>query len=241
MSENVEAEQPLRLKDLALEERPREKLLQKGRAALRDEELIAIFLRTGLRGCNVLELAARLKRSAGSLVSLGRMEASEIMQCCKGIGAAKAATLAAVFELGQRAVAEEVQREVMDTPETIYRYLSPEMMSYSQETLVVLLLDIRRHLMRKCIVAKGTASMVVSHPRDIFREAINCNAHAIVLVHNHPSGDTTPSKADKELTRVVADAAELLRIRFIDHVIIGAPGNDRSLPYYSFSAHGLIP
>lgn len=241
MRETRAEEQTLRLKDLAAEERPREKLLQKGRTALSDEELIAIFLRTGLRGCNVLELAARLKRSAGSLVSLGRMEAREIMQCCKGIGAAKAATLAAVFELGHRAVAEAVQRELMDSPETIYRYLSSEMLHYSQETMVVLLLDIRRHLIRKCVVAKGTASMVVSHPRDIFREAINHNAHAIVLAHNHPSGDPSPSKQDKELTRVIAQAADVLHIRFLDHVIIGSLGNGRSLPYYSFAAHGLIP
>lgn len=239
MSED-EATGAIRLKDMAVEARPREKMLQKGRAALSDEELIAIFLRTGLRGCNVLELAARLKRSAGSLVALGRMEASEIMQCCKGIGAAKAATLAAVFELGHRAVAEELQREVMTEPATVYRYLSPEMLSYTQEVLVVLLLDAKRRLIRKCEVAKGTAGMVVSHPRDIFREAINCNAHAIVLAHNHPSGDPTPSRADKELTRVVADAAELLHIRLIDHVIIGAPGNGRSVPYYSFASHGLL-
>lgn len=241
MREAGEEEQTLRLKDLSVEERPREKLLQKGRTALTDEELIAIFLRTGLRGCNVLELAARLKRSAGSLVSLGRMEAREIMKCCKGIGAAKAATLAAVFELGHRAVAESVQRELMDSPDTIYRYLSSEMLHYTQETMVVLLLDIRRHLIRKCEVAKGTASMVVSHPRDIFREAINYNAHAIVLAHNHPSGDPSPSKQDMELTRVIAQAADVLRIRFIDHVIIGSFGNGRSLPYYSFASHGLIP
>ncbi len=234
------ATETIRLKDMAEEERPREKMLQKGRSALSDEELIAIFLRTGLQGCNVLELAARLKRAAGSLVALGRMEANEIMQCCKGIGAAKAATLAAVFELGHRAVAEELQREVMDDPATVYRYLSAEMMSYTQETLVVMLLDVRRRLIRKCEVAKGTAGMVISHPRDIFREAINCNAHAIVLAHNHPSGDPTPSRADNELTRVVAAAAELLHIRFIDHVIIGSLGNGRSLPYYSFAAQGLI-
>lgn len=230
----------IRLKDMAVESRPREKMLQKGRAALSDEELIAIFLRTGLRGCNVLELAARLKRSAGSLVALGRMEASEIMQCCKGIGAAKAATLAAVFELGHRVVAEELQREVMDQPETVYRYLSAEMLQHTQEVLVVLLLDAKRRLIRKCHVAKGTAGMLVSHPRDIFREAINSNAHAIVLAHNHPSGDPTPSRVDKELTRTVADAAEVLHIRFIDHVIIGSLGNGRSLPYYSFASHGLI-
>lgn len=239
MSEGEQAE-TLRLKDMAEEERPREKMLQKGRAALSDEELIAIFLRTGLRGCNVLELAARLKRSAGSLVALGRMEASEIMACCKGIGAAKAATLAAVFELGRRSVEEELQRECMDEPAMVYRYLSAEMLHLTQETLVVLLLDARRRLIRKCTVAKGTASMVISHPRDIFREAINCNAQAIVLAHNHPSGDPTPSKADRELTKVVSEAAEVLRIRLLDHVIIGSLGNGRSVPYYSFASHGYI-
>lgn len=234
------ATETIRLKDMAAEERPREKMLQKGRAALSDEELIAIFLRTGLKGCNVLELAAQLKRSAGSLVELGRMEAREIMQCCKGIGAAKAATLAAVFELGQRAVEAKLQREPIDTPEKVYHMLTGELRHCNQENLIVLLMDPKRKLIRKCYVAKGTSSMLVTHPRDVFREAINANASAVVMVHNHPSGDPTPSMQDRELTKIMAEAASVLRIRLVDHIIIGTHGNGRRLPYYSFAENGLL-
>lgn len=229
-----------KLLDLAADERPREKLLQKGRTALSDEELIAIFLRTGIKGCNVLELAARLKKSAGSLTALGRMEAREITRCCKGIGAAKAATLAAVFELGQRAVREEVSRADMSTPEAVYRYLAGELRYERQENFVTLLLDTHRRLIRRCNISKGTANRALVHPRDVFREAILSNASSIVVVHNHPSGDTTPSKQDRELTRALADAGDALLIPLIDHVIIGAESAAGTLPYYSFRSNGLI-
>lgn len=229
-----------RLMDMAEDDRPREKLLRRGRAALSDEELIAIFLRVGLPGCNVLELAARLKHAAGSLAALGRMEASEIMSSCKGIGAAKAATLAAVFELGQRAVAEQFTRQEFRTPDMVYAYLSGEMRHYNQEVLVVLLLDSHRRLIRKCRVAQGTVGHLVTHPRDVFREAITTNASAVILAHNHPSGDPTPSRQDRELTRVLTQAGDILRIILADHVVIGAPAPGRELPYFSFAANGLI-
>ncbi len=236
----AEGSEMLRLKDLAEEERPREKLLQRGRAVLSDEELIAIFLRTGLPGCNVLELAARLKRSAGSLVDLGRMEAAEIMQCCRGIGAAKAATLAAGFELGKRSLEAELQREPMESAAMVYQYLSNDMQHFTQENMVVLLLDIKRRLIRKRYIAKGSASNVIVHPRDVFRDAILANAHAVILAHNHPSGDPRPSKNDEKLTASLLAAADTLHICLMDHVIIGSYGNGRLLPYYSFRENGRI-
>lgn len=231
---------PLKLLDMAEDERPREKLLQKGRAALSDEELIAIFLRTGLKGCNVLELAARLKRAAGSLTALGRMEAREITTCCKGIGTAKAATLAAVFELGHRAVKEQLTREDMSTPEAVYQYLAGDLRYEKQENFVVLLLDTRRHLMRRCFISKGTLNRTMVHPRDVFRDAIISNASAIILAHNHPSGDPSPSKPDRELTRELVEAGISLHIPVIDHIIIGTQSTSSALPYYSFREHGLI-
>ncbi len=225
-----------KLLDMAAEERPREKLMQRGRAALSDEELIAIFLRTGLQGCNVLELAARLKRAAGSLTALGRMEAREIAQCCKGIGAAKAATLAAVFELGHRAVKESVVREEMSTPAAIYEYLAGDLRYEQQENFVVLMLDTRRRLIRRSNISKGTLNRTMVHPRDVFREAIISNACSIVLAHNHPSGDPTPSKPDLELTRELHAAGAAIHLPILDHIIIGAG----LTPYYSFREHGLI-
>ena len=225
-----------KLLDMAEEERPREKLLLKGRSELTDEELIAIFLRTGLQGCNVLELAAKLKRSAGSLTALGRMEAREITRCCKGIGTAKAATLAAVFELGQRAVKERMTRVDMSTPDAVYEYLAGDLRYEPQENFIVLMLDTRRHLIRRCNVSKGTLNRTLVHTRDVFREAIIASACSIILVHNHPSGDPHPSKQDRELTRALVEAGSALSIPVLDHIIIGTG----EFPYYSFREHGLI-
>ncbi len=229
-----------KLLDIAEDDRPREKLLQKGRAALNDEELIAIFLRTGIKGCNVLELASRLKRAAGSLTALGRMEAGEITRCCKGIGAAKAATLAAVFELGHRAVKEQLSKADMSTPEAVYEYLAGDLRYEKQEHFVVLLLDTHRHLVRRCTISKGTLNRTMVHPRDVFRDAIIGNASSIILAHNHPSGDPTPSRPDRELTRELINAGCALHIPVLDHIIIGTASTTNTRPYFSFREHGLI-
>ncbi len=225
-----------KLLDMAEDERPREKLIQRGRAALSDEELIAIFLRTGLKGCNVLELAARLKRAAGSLTALGRMEAREITRCCKGIGSAKAATLAAVFELGHRATKENLVRVDMSTPQAVYEYLAGDLRYEQQEHFVVLMLDTHRHLIRRSNISKGTLNRTLVHARDVFREAIISNASSIIVAHNHPSGDPAPSKLDRELTRELINAGEALHIPVLDHLIIGTSHP----PYYSFREHGFI-
>lgn len=219
---------------------PREKLMARGRAALTDEELIAIFLRTGLPGCNVLELAARLKHKAGSLSALGSMEAAEIASLLdKGIGPAKAATLAAVFELGQRAVRESYERCHMADARAVYDYLAGELRYETQENLVELLLDAKRRLIRRVYIAKGTLTRVTTHPRDIYREAIRHNAASVVIVHNHPSGDPTPSSQDKTLTAALVEAGAVLGVKFVDHVIIGSPAPGRK-PYFSFLENGLI-
>ncbi len=229
-----------KLLDMAEDERPREKLLQKGRAALSDEELIALFLRTGIKGCNVLELASRLKKAAGSLTALGRMEAGEITRCCKGIGSAKAATLAAVFELGHRAVKEQLTKADMSTPNAVYQYLAGDLRYEKQENFVVLLLDTRRHLIRRITISKGTLNRTMVHPRDVFRDAIIGNASSIILAHNHPSGDPTPSKPDRELTRELLQAGSALHIPILDHIIIGTETSTNTCPYFSFREHGLI-
>ncbi len=225
-----------KLLDMAEDERPREKLMQRGRSALSDEELIAIFLRTGLKGCNVLELASRLKRAAGSLTALGRMEAREITRCCKGIGAAKAATLAAVFELGHRAVKENLVRVDLSNPAAVFEYLAGDLRYEPQEHFVVLMLDTHRHLIRRSNISKGTLNRTLVHTRDVFREAIISNASSIIVAHNHPSGDPAPSKLDRELTRELINAGTALHIPVLDHIIIGTSNP----PYFSFKEHGFI-
>lgn len=231
---------PLQLRDMDAKELPRERLLREGRGALTDEELIALFLRTGLHGCHVLELAARVKRAAGSLAALGRMDAREIAASCKGIGMAKAATLAAVFELGHRAVKEElVQREII-TAQQVYELMVGELRYESVENLVVLLLDTHRRLIRRVNLGRGTLTNVITHPRDIFREAVMHHAAGFILVHNHPSGRPVPSKADDKLTDSVCAAAKVMCIPLIDHVILGSPTEGQELPYYSYRDHSRI-
>lgn len=238
--EMPDAEETLQLRDMDKKSLPREKLMLQGRAALTDEELIAIFLRTGLHGCNVLELAALLKRCAGSLSALGRMEAAEIANCCKGIGPAKAATLAAVFELGQRAVKERLEAADMSDARHVYEYLAADLRLETDENLVILLLNSRKRLIRRFTVARGTLTRVLAHPRAVFRPAMVYNAACIVLAHNHPSGDASPSTQDVELTRAIARAGELLCIPLVDHIIISDGDNGKS-PYYSFFEHRQLP
>ncbi|MGN0835810.1 MAG: DNA repair protein RadC [Akkermansia sp.] len=235
------APEPLQLRDMNARDLPRERLMRLGRSALSDEELIAIFLRTGLHGCNVLELAAQLKRAAGgSLAALGRLDGAELARLCKGIGAAKAATLAAVFELGQRAVRERLEQTKLETPETVYEMLAGELRYEPVENLILLLLDVRRHLLRRVHLGRGTLTQVITHPRNVFREALLANASSFIMVHNHPSGDPTPSKADEKLTNAIAQAGDVMGIRLMDHIIIGAPRGDAPA-YYSFRQHSRIP
>lgn len=228
------------LKALPDEQLPREKLTIQGRTALTDEELIAIFLRTGMQGCNVLELAALLKRRAGSLAALGSMEAAEISSLCKGIGPAKAATLAAVFELGRRAARESYTRLKMKEPAAVYNYLVDEVRFHSQEHMYVLMLNVHYELLRCVEISQGTLTRIILHARNVFREAILCNAHCIILAHNHPSGHFEPSKQDMEITASIAESAEILHIPLMDHIIIGAPSAHNSKAFYSFREHGLL-
>ncbi len=231
---------PLQLRDMREDDLPREKLIRLGRSILTDEELIAIFLRTGLRGCNVIELATLLKQRAGSLSALAGMEAADILKLTKGIGPAKAATLAAVFELGQRAVREELASQCMEEPATVYRYLAGELRYEEQEKLIALLLDSRHHLIRRVTVGQGTLTRMVVHPRDVFREAIRHNASSLIIAHNHPSGDPSPSKLDVTLTHELVQAGEMLHIKLLDHVVIGSPAPNRPLPYYSFRSNNRL-
>lgn len=231
-------EPTLQLRDMNENDLPRERLLREGRRALTDEELIAIFLRTGIHGCNVLEVAARLKRAAGSLSALGRWDAAEIMASVKGIGPAKAATLAAVFELGQRAVKEQLVQQEIATAQQVYDLLAGELRFESVENLIVLLLDTHRRLLRRVNLGRGTLTNVMTHPRNIFREAVIHHAAGFIIVHNHPSGRPVPSKADDKLTESVAAAAKIMCIPLVDHVIIGSPSEGQELPYYSYRDHG---
>ncbi len=220
------------------DERPREKLLGRGAAALTDPELIAILLRTGLPGANAVEVARQLLAQYGSLSGLSRCSVNEIASI-PGIGPAKALQLVAAFGLGQRLANERLSRQKLDSPELIHDLVAAEMRTLHKESLRVILLDTRYHLLRIEEVSRGSVNESIAHPRDVFRPAVISSAYAVIVVHNHPSGDPSPSQSDHSLTRRLAEAAELLQIKLLDHIIIGAPAEGR-LPYFSFKEAGVL-
>ena len=228
----------LKISELPEDERPREKLLSQGVASLGDAELIAILLRTGVVGANAVEVGRQLLQKYGSLAALSRCTVGEF-EAIKGIGKAKALHLLAAFALGQRLARETLARQKLDSPELVYDLLAPEMRALHKESLRVLLLDTRYHLLRQEEVSLGSVNESIAHPRDIFRPAVLASAFAVIVVHNHPSGDPSPSQADHSLTRRLGEAAELLQIKLLDHVIIGAPAEGR-LPYFSFKEAGVL-
>ena len=228
----------LKIREMPQDDRPREKLMARGASALTDAELIAIMLRTGLPGANAVQVATQLLGRYQSLNGLSRCTVEEISDI-PGIGPAKAVQLVAAFNLGQRLARETLAREKIDSPELVYDLLAPEMRVLHKESLRVILLDTRYHLLRIQEVSLGSVNESIAHPRDVFRPAVIASAYAVVVVHNHPSGDPTPSQADHSLTRRLAEAAELLQIKLLDHIIIGAPAEGR-LPYFSFKEAGVL-
>lgn len=158
-----------KLQELPSQSLPREKLLRQGRHSLSNAELLAIFLRMGIKGKNVLDMSSDLIQSAGSLDALAHMEAAEIANICKGIGMAKAATLSAAFELGARALRETLSRQPIQTPEDVYDYLTTAMRWKEKETVLVLLLDTKCRLIKPVEISSGTLNESIAHPRDILR------------------------------------------------------------------------
>jgi DNA repair protein RadC len=230
----------MRLKDQPASERPRERLAAKGPGALTDAELIAILLRTGLQGANAVAIGAQLLRKFGSLQALARASVEDLQQV-KGIGRDKAVTLLAAFTLARK-MAEELQREspVLDNPEAIVALLKSQNLVKNVETLQVLLLNTRRRLIRVTEVIDGTIDQLLVHPREVFKPAIAANAAAIVLAHNHPSGDPTPSEADIKVTRDLIRAGQLLKIEVLDHVILGRATAQRPKDYSSLRELGYF-
>lgn len=228
----------LKIREMPREERPREKLAAHGPASLTNPELIAILLRTGISGKNAIEVARELLQKYGSLRGLSRCSVDELSRV-RGIGFAKAVQLVAAFGLGQRLANETLSKQKIDSPEIVNELIGPEMRMLRKESLRVILLDTRYHLIRIEQISVGSVNESIAHPRDIFQPAVAASAYAVIVVHNHPSGDSSPSQADHSLTRRLADAAELLQIKLLDHIIIGTP-QDGSAPYFSFKEAGVL-
>lgn len=208
------------MKALASHDRPREKLARCGSDALGDNELVALLLGTGTRGRNALDVANALLAASGGLRGLSRLGRDELSKA-PGIGAARAARIQAAIELGRRSLTRDpAERPQFATPHDVAAYLLPQFGNYPVERFGVLLLDTRHRLLRARILSVGSLDASVVHPREVFREAIVAGAAAIVLFHNHPSGDPSPSRDDLSLTRRLITAGDLVGIDVIDHVVL---------------------
>jgi DNA repair protein RadC len=228
----------LKIREMPQDQRPREKLLAHGVSALSDPELIAILLRTGLRGANAVEVGRQLLEKHKSLTGISRCSVKELRNI-PGIGQTKALELVAAFGLGQRLAHETLSKQKLDSPELVSELVGQEMRRLRTESLRVILLDTRYRLLHIEEVSVGSLNESIAHPREIFRPAITYSAYAVIVVHNHPSGDASPSQTDHSLTRRLAEAAELLQIKLLDHIIIGAPA-EGSPGYFSFKEAGVL-
>jgi DNA repair protein RadC len=229
-----------RIKDMAAKDRPRERLVLEGADALSNAELIAILLRTGLKGYSAIHIAQQLLAKFGTLDGLARAPLEELRQI-KGVGRDKAVTLKAAFTLARKMAAEmRAEAPLLDTPERIADLLREESRPQEVEQFRVVLLNTRRRLIGLETISQGTLDTLLVHPREVFKRAIAANASAVVLVHNHPSGDPTPSEADIKVTRDLIRAGQLLKIEVLDHVIIGRRTVERQKDYVSLRELGYF-
>ncbi|PLK45537.1 RadC family protein [Emticicia sp. TH156] len=219
----------------AEEDRPREKLILKGKAALSDAELIAILIGSGTRELSAVDLSKVILNSVGNnLNELAKLSINDLMKF-KGIGEAKAISIAAALELGRRRKESEVQKKAKVTSSyDAYQAVRPYLLDLSHEQFWVLLLNRANGIIRPVQVSVGGLAGTVADPKIIFKCAIEYLASAIILVHNHPSGNLTPSQADKDLTRRVKEAGRLLDVPVLDHLIFGDNG------YFSFADEGIF-
>lgn len=231
---------PTRLKDQPVGERPRERLVELGPGALSPAELVAILVRTGLPGINALDIGKLMINKFGSLNAMARASLDDL-QNVRGIGRDKAVTLLAAFTLAIK-MAEELHREspVLDNPEAVAQMLREQNRVMVVETFQLLLLNTRRRLIRIERVSQGTLDTLLVHSREVFKSAISARAAAIILVHNHPSGDPTPSEADIKVTRDLIRAGQLLKIEVLDHIIMGRATTDRPKDYTSLKELGYF-
>jgi|SRR5579872_513619 len=230
----------IRIKDLPDSERPRERLVELGADALKNSELIAILLRTGLKGVSAIQVAEQLLHKFGTLDNLSRAALADLQQI-KGVGRDKAIALKSAFTLARR-MALELRQEgtTLDNPEVIADLLREENRAYQVEHFQVVLLNTRRKLIRVERISQGTLDTILVHPREVFKSAVAASASAIVLVHNHPSGDPTPSEADIKVTRDLIRAGQILKIDVLDHIILGRRSQERTQDFVSLRELGYF-
>jgi DNA repair protein RadC len=233
----MEKETPtyLKIKEWSPDDRPREKLLQKGRSALTDAELVAILLGSGTATTSAVDVAKNiLAKADNSLHELARLSVKDLMKI-RGIGAARAITVVAAMELGRRrSELDQDEKPKITCSRDVFELLKPTLMDVPHEEFWVLLLNRANRVIKSMQVSQGGVSGTVADPRIIFKSALEELASGIILAHNHPSGNLTASQADIQLTRKLKDGARLLDVQVLDHLILAGQ------KYYSFADEGLL-
>lgn len=226
----------LSIKSWAEEDRPREKLALKGKAALSDAELIAILLRTGVRGSSALDIAKKLlQKVGGNLNELGKLTVTDLKKMEKGLGDTKATTIVAALELGRRRQASEIrEKPVIRTSSDTFEYIYPEIADSQHEIFYVLYLNRSNRVISHRLISTGGIAGTVVDIKIVLKHAIELLASSIIAVHNHPSGNIKPSQADIDLTKKLKEAGKTLDILLFDHLIVG----DKT--YFSFSNEGIL-
>jgi DNA repair protein RadC len=209
----------MKLKDMCLDSRPRERLLRVGVKNLSTAELLAIILGSGSKGCNVLSLSENIL-SAVSFSDFSKKSLGDFTKI-KGVGLVRAGVLLSLGELSNRGDCVVFEKFKIKSPKDVFSFFKKECSSLDREVFFVLLLDTKHKVLSKEVVSVGTLNSAIIHPREVFKSAISWSAHGIILVHNHPSGDPSPSDEDREVTKVLMTAGETVGIRVLDHVIIG--------------------
>lgn len=223
------------IKEMPADERPREKMVEKGPSYLSNPELMAILLRTGNKDMSAIELASHIINHGGDGIEKLADITIEELQSFNGIGVAKASEIMAALELGKRVFKSSAKKKVaILSPKDISQYYMDELRFFNKEKFKILLLNTKSEILKDIDISVGTLNSSLVHPREVFREAIKRSASRIILVHNHPSGNPTPSGEDKNITKRLMDAGRIIGIEVIDHIIFG---DNR---YYSFKENCLI-
>ncbi|NLM39076.1 MAG: DNA repair protein RadC [Firmicutes bacterium] len=224
----------VRMKDLPSEERPREKMLRYGPQRLNNSELLAILLGSGTKSLSAVRLAEHLLAEFSSLRSLAGASCEELMNV-KGVGIAKASVITAAFELAKRLADSEMEvREVIHTPQDAADLVLHDLSLADKEHFMVIMLNTKHRVIGKKVISIGHLNGSLVHPREMFKEVIRRSSAAVILVHNHPSGDPTPSRDDISVTKRLVEAGQLLGIQVVDHIIVGHNC------YLSFREQGLL-
>jgi len=224
----------LKVKELPNDERPREKALNFGIDSLSNRELIAIILKTGCKNVSVFDIADEVLKLSGGISNIGKISLEELIKI-KGIKKVKAIEFLASLEFAKRiSYGNSKNRDIISNPESLTKWLQYEIGNKGQEFFIVVFLNVKNEIINYELISKGTVDSSLVHPRDVFKKAVINNTNKIIVAHNHPSNNCSPSKADLITTQRLVESGELLGINIIDHIIVGSNN------YYSFKEHKLL-